>query len=218
MVLIFSAHGDTNFKRVELHHLGDGAVRGHLDNFAGVHCLLNAYFSGRLNKDYVRIEITYGEETDMEGARMVRKEVTPHDVVVVIDVTGVHTDKLFVVEKCFNAKLRRFLTEIFQDMSCDIYENCPDQICNQDETDVYRKVTPYCFFLGVPVQGGDYNAGMVDSHFKYFDAIRDAVVRIVEMYPEFVKRHALDKNTDPKNELEIDEGAFSFFGNENSTE
>jgi hypothetical protein len=212
MVLVFSAHGDTNFKRVELHHIdNNGGMRGHLDNFAGVHCLLNAYFSGRLNKDYVRIEITYGEETDMEGARMLRNELTDRDVVVVIDVTGVVTEKLFVVEKCFNGKLRKFLTEIFSDFSCDIYEACPDLIANQDETDVYRKKTPYCFFLGVPVTGGDYNAGVVDSNFKHFDAIRDAVIRIVEKYPEFVARHGLDKNVDPKNELEIEEGEFKLF-------
>ncbi|KAL0481182.1 phenylalanine ammonia-lyase [Acrasis kona] len=209
-MLIFSVHGDTNFKNHQLHTFPDGRIQGHLDNFAGVHCIMNAYFSGKLNKDYVRVEITYGEETDMEGARELRKEITPRDVIVVIDVTGTVTQKSFVIEKCFNAKIRRFLNEILADMDCDVFENCPDEIAQQDETDVYRKVAPFCFFLGVPVQGGDYNEGMVFSHVKTLEAVKEAVIRIVEKYPDFVERHALNVNTEPKNELDIDEGALGF--------
>ncbi len=191
-MLIFSVHGDTNFKNHQLHHLGNGAIKGHLDNFAGVYCIMQAYFSGHLNKDYVRIEITYGEEVDFEGARNVRKEVSSRDMVVVIDVTGAETDKLFVVEKCRNENMRNFLHDIFSDMSCDIYSNCPDTVASQDESDIYCSVTPHCFFLGVNTSNGDYNEGQVESHTRYLDATRDAVIRLVERYPDYAAQYGLD--------------------------
>ncbi len=66
----------------------NGHFTGHLDNFAGVYAVMNAFFSGRLHSDLIRIELTYGEETDMDGARMVLDSLSDDDTVIVVDVTG----------------------------------------------------------------------------------------------------------------------------------
>ena len=48
---------------------------GHMDNFGGVYAVMKAYFSGKLPQKGVRIEVTYGEETDMEGAKEVARTI-----------------------------------------------------------------------------------------------------------------------------------------------
>jgi len=61
----------------------------------------------------------------------------------------------------YNRKLRNFLKDVLTEanISFDLYSGCPDPIASQDETDVYRSVTEFTFFLGLPVRGGDYNSG-----------------------------------------------------------
>lgn len=118
----------------------------------------------------------------MEGARNVAATLKAADIVIVIDVTGTPTDKDFVIEKCFNKSLRKFITKALEShrpsLSFDIYPGCPDPVCSQDETDVYRKVTDFVFFLGVPVRGGDYNGGPVYCWKKSIDAISEAVIAL----------------------------------------
>jgi hypothetical protein len=96
--LVFSAHGDTCFDVTSCRILpkSEGQLYfGHMDNFAGVHAMMNAYFSGRLPSGKVLCQITYGEEDETEdgedfvGARELMESLLPTDVVVVIDVTGV---------------------------------------------------------------------------------------------------------------------------------
>jgi hypothetical protein len=65
--LVISCHADTGFPAHRLNR-ERGACVGHLDNFVGVHAVMNAYFSGRMDAPNLRIELTYGEETGMAGA------------------------------------------------------------------------------------------------------------------------------------------------------
>jgi len=94
--IVFSAHGDTCF--------GESACRlvprskgklffGHMDNFAGVHAMLKAYYSGALPSKRIHCKITHGEEKStngvyFSGARDVMRDLKPQDFVAVIDVTG----------------------------------------------------------------------------------------------------------------------------------
>lgn len=118
----------------------------------------------------------------MEGAWNVAETLTPADIVIVIDVTGTRTDKDIVIEKCRNDRLRNFITQVLSKhepkISFDVYAGCPDPICNQDETDVYRNVTEYVFFLGLPVRGGDYNDGPVHCWKRSVDGVAEAVIAI----------------------------------------
>lgn len=191
-MLIISAHGDTNFLSQSLKKHPQGIMEGHLDNFSGVYATMKSYFSGRLTQDYVHIEITWGEERDMEGARELRKRLKKHDVVLVVDVTGTHTDKDFVIEKCKHPALKAFLQETLDPMTVDIYENCPDPVCNQDEVDVYQPCCPYTCFLGIPCFGGkdgDYNAGMVQCKESSLDAVSEAICRIAGAFPSFCEKN-----------------------------
>ena len=97
-MLIFSCHSDTGFSSHALSRRRDGEVYGHLDNFVGVYALMRAYFSGRLNQDYLRIELTYGEEEDFAGAYEVLDTISHDDLVIVVDVTGIETEKDFTIE------------------------------------------------------------------------------------------------------------------------
>lgn len=81
-MLIISCHADTGFTSHRLTLKGDGLVYGHLDNFAGVHAVMNAYLSGGFDSDQVRIELTEAEETDFGGAYRVLRSLTPEDVVI----------------------------------------------------------------------------------------------------------------------------------------
>ncbi len=160
-MLVISAHADTNFPSHRLKKLPGGIVEGHLDNFSGVHAVMLAYFSGKMSRDNVRIELTYGEEKGLLGAMDVAKTLKPGDVVLVVDVTATPTQKDFVVEKCKDMGLQKSLKKAFRGLSYDLYPDCPDPVSQSDETDVYSKVCRRTCFIGVPVTGGDYNAGVV---------------------------------------------------------
>jgi hypothetical protein len=165
--VVISAHGDTNWQTHNLSRrmgLRDGETEaeieyyGHMDNFGGVFATLQAYFSGEMSQDRVRIEVTYGEETNMEVARNVARTLTSTDVVIVVDVTGTPTTSHIVIEKCWNNGLKKFVKQVLDDIRHEICRECPDVIIDIDETK-----SEYTFFLGlpVPVCGGDYNAGPV---------------------------------------------------------
>lgn len=190
-MLVISCHSDTGYESHYLEKRGDGTFFGNLDNFSGVHAVMKAYFSGRLNRDYVRIELTYDEEKDFGGAREVLATLKPTDVVVVVDVTGTPTDLDFLVEKCANPAVWAFLETALKGMRTRMYEGCEDPVSCSDETDVYREATEHVFFLGVPCAGGDYNEGWVSCRAASLDALAEAVCRIVDAYPDFCRRQGL---------------------------
>ncbi len=179
--LVISCHADTGFHSHQLVR-EQGCFIGHLDNFAGVYAVMNAFFSGRLQSEMVRIELTYGEETDMEGARMVLSSLSDDDTVIVVDVTGTVTDRDMVIEKCKSARMREFICAALDGMSFVIYENCPDPIADEDETDVYRERLENVFFLGIPCTGGDYNEGIVSCRVSGIQAVSEAIVRFAERF------------------------------------
>lgn len=94
--IVFSAHGDTCFGESACRHVAgsNGALfYGQMDNFAGVHAMMQAYFSGKLPAGRVQCQVTHGEEKATNGvyyagARDVMKSLSPLDFVAVIDVTG----------------------------------------------------------------------------------------------------------------------------------
>lgn len=186
-MLVISCHADTGFSSHRLEKFGNGIILGHLDNFAGVYVVMQAYFSGKLNYEHLRIELTYDEEGDMDGAYEVRETLNRHDVVMVVDVTGVATQKDFTIEKCKNKKLQNGLHEILRGMSYQLYEGCEDPIATGDETDVYSEFCPYTFFLGLPCFGGEfdgnYNAGRVKMQEKTLASATQAIIAIVEQFP-----------------------------------
>ena len=179
-MLVISAHADTNFSSHRLKKLPGGLVEGHLDNFSGVHAVMKAYFSGKMNQDNVRIELTYGEEKGLLGAQEVAKTLKPADTVLVVDVTGTPTQKDFVVEKCRDPQLQALLKKAFAGLSYDLYPDCPDPVSQSDEVDVYSKVCRRTCFIGVPVTGGDYNAGVVKCRERSLDAIAEAICRAAD--------------------------------------
>lgn len=143
---------------------------------------MNAYFSGRMNGDHLRIELTEGEETDYAGAHRVARTLSPDDTIIVVDVTGLVTRKDFTIEKCDNPALRRSLRATLRGMNYSLYKDCPDPIADQDETDVYREVCARVCFLGIPCLGGDYNDGPVSCRAKSIQAASEALCRIAEAY------------------------------------
>ena len=181
-MLVISAHADTNFPSHRLKKLPGGIVEGHLDNFSGVHAVMLAYFSGKMSRDNVRIELTYGEEKGLLGAMDVAKTLKPGDVVLVVDVTATPTKKDFVVEKCRDPELRKKLEKAFQGLSYDLYPDCPDPVSQSDEVDVYSKVCRRTCFIGVPVTGGDYNAGVVKCRQKSLIAIAEALCQAANQF------------------------------------
>jgi hypothetical protein len=126
--LVISCHADTGFRNHRLRLDKNGDYHGHLDNFVGVHATMNAYFSGELDYPNVRIELTYGEETDMEGAYEVMETLHPDDTVIVVDVTGTKTDSDITIEKCSDPELRSFISDTLKDLTFDLYEDCPDLV------------------------------------------------------------------------------------------
>jgi len=184
-MLVFSVHADTNFTHHALSRLEGGIVHGQLDNFVGVHTIMKAYFSGRMDKPWVRIELTHGEERGMAGAKEVAAGLDESDMVIVIDVTGVDSDKDFVIEKCESRKLRNFLNRALEGMDFDIYRGCEDPVAQADETDVYSDVTKYTCMLAIPVWGGDYNEEPVCCRDWTIDVVAEAVCRLAEAYPSF---------------------------------
>ena len=179
--LVISCHADTGFRSHRLIRENDAFV-GHLDNFAGVHAVMSAYFSGRMTSDSLRIELTYGEETAMEGACEVRKTLSPDDVVVVVDVTGTVPERDITIEKCRSPRMRRFVSEALEGLSYALYEGCPDPIADADECDVYGEELGNVCFLGIPCAGGDYNAGVVSCREKSIRTASEALVRLAEHF------------------------------------
>ncbi|MBI9015721.1 MAG: hypothetical protein JEZ07_00535 [Phycisphaerae bacterium] len=183
-MLVISCHADTGFEFHSLSHEGD-CYKGHLDNFVGVYAVMKAYFSGQLNNEHTRIELTYDEEVDMAGACEVLSTLNEDDVVLVVDVTATPTEKDLVIEKCKDEKMQRFLTEALGDLSYDLYEDCPDPVSCFDETDIYSQLCRFCCFIGVPCIGGDYNDGPVYCTKESVEALAMAICRLSEYYPKF---------------------------------
>jgi hypothetical protein len=177
-MLVISCHADTCFREHRLDRRRNGVLCGHLDNFVGVHAVMRAYFSGRLPPRGIRIELTYGEETDFAGAYEVLATLRRRDVVIVVDVTGTPTDKDFVVEKCAHPRMRNFVRDALADLSYDLYAGCPDPVADEDESDVYREKCPMTCLLSVPVTGGDYNETVVYSKERCIQMVAEALCRL----------------------------------------
>ncbi len=186
-MLIISCHADTGFGSHSLKKLDDGLILGHLDNFIGVHSVMLAYFSGRMNQDYVRIELTYDEEGEFAGAYEVLETLDENDFVIVIDVTATPTQADIVFEKCRNPEIRCFIEKALHGMKFDIYEDCPDPVACSDEADVYSEKCPRTCFMGIPLFGGDYNAGPVLAKETTPAIIAEAICRIAETFGDFNK-------------------------------
>ena len=185
-MIIISAHSDTNFKNISLRIENDSYV-GYLDNYAGVYSALKAYFSGEIDFHYVRLELTYGEETDFAGAIEVAKDIQPDDLVIVLDVTATPTEKDFVIEKCKSDEVEGFLKDTLQDFSYDLYKDCPDPVSSIDEVEVYKEKTEHYFFLGLPCYGGDYNHVDVKCKIRSVDQVAKALIEICRNYNNFKK-------------------------------
>jgi hypothetical protein len=181
-MFVISCHADTRFREHQLHRRPEGVIVGHLDNFAGVHAVMLAYFSGGLPARGVRVELTYGEETGFAGAYEVRQTLRGWDVVLVVDVSAAPTEKDVVIEKCSHPRMRQLVERALAGMSFDLHASCPDPVCNLDETDVYRDACPMTCFLGVPVVGGDYNAGVVSCRERSIRAAAEALCRIAQAW------------------------------------
>ena len=189
-MLVISCHADTGFESHSLFHKDDNYY-GHMDNFVGVYGVMKAYFSGRITNNHTRIELTYGEEIDMEGAKEVAKTINEQDTVIIVDVTATPTSKDLVIEKCKNPVMKDYLTQALDGLSYDLYADCPDPVSCCDETDIYSQVTPYCCFLGIPCEGGDYNAGPVFCRKQSVEAVAQAVCQLSEYYPEFCRKNGM---------------------------
>jgi hypothetical protein len=180
--LVISCHADTGFKTHRLSIDKNGSYFGHLDNFIGVHTVMQAYFSGKINYDNVRIELTYGEEDRMEGAYKVLKSLHKNDVAIVVDVTGILTKKDITIEKCSDKWMKNFIMGALAGMSYDLFEDCPDPIADEDESDVYREKLDKVCFLGIPCYGGNYNEEMVKARPKSIKTAVQALTRIIEAF------------------------------------
>ncbi|MBI5725543.1 MAG: M28 family peptidase [Planctomycetes bacterium] len=184
-MFVISCHADTGFKSHRLRRLPGGVVEGNLDNFAGCYAVMQAYFSGRMDFDHVRIELTWGEEAGLLGAKELVGSLDPKDLVTVVDVTGAPTENDFTIEKCPDPKVQAFLDKTLKGMKYDLFEGCPDPIASCDESDVYVEKCPHTFFLGIPCTGGDYNVGVVRCRQASLDAVAEALCRIAANSGEF---------------------------------
>ncbi|MFB3891958.1 MAG: hypothetical protein ACE15C_08035 [Phycisphaerae bacterium] len=184
-MFVISCHADTGFESHRLERLAGGLLCGHLHNFAGVYAVMRAFFSGRLNREHVRVELTWGEERGLLGAKDLVGTLNRDDLIAVVDVTGSPTEKAVSIEKCRSPRVREFLAECLAGLSCTIHEGCPDPVSTVDEADVYFPKCPYTFFLGIPVRGGDYNAGVCICRQESIDAASEAICRIAEGYGRF---------------------------------
>ena len=189
--LVISCHADTGFKTHQLSIDKSGSYFGHLDNFIGVHAVMQSYFSGKVNYENIRIELTYGEERGMEGAYEVLKTLHKNDVVIVVDVTGIPTNKDITIEKCSDKWMQNFINKALAGISYDLYKDCPDPIADEDESDVYREKLGKVCFLGIPCYDGNYNEGMVRARPKSIKAASQALIRIIEA---FNKRYIIAGN------------------------
>ncbi|MBN2201707.1 hypothetical protein JW777_07135 [bacterium] len=181
---VISCHADTGFRSHRCRLEKGGTVCfGHLDNFAGVKAVMDAYFSGGLDREGVRIELTYGEETDFGGAKAVRRTLSKEDTVVVVDVTGAKTRADITIEKCADPETGRFVRKALAGMrKVAIFSGCPDPVSDSDETDVYRGRARRVFFLGIPCSGGDYNTGRVRCRKKSLTAAARALTRLARAH------------------------------------
>ena len=185
-MLVVSCHTDTGFSEHSLEVQDNGNVFfGHLDNFAGVYAVMQAYFSGRMNKETLRIELTYDEEGDFEGAYEMLDTLRKHDVVIVVDVTGTVTRKDFLVEQCESYVLRQFLDKILFGLEYNIQSGCLDPVADEDETQVYKKRCTNVCALCIPVTGGDYNDGPVKCRKEAILSVTEALCRIAENFHVF---------------------------------
>jgi hypothetical protein len=180
--IVISCHADTCFDSHQLIHTKNKFV-GHLDNFAGVHAVMSAYFSGKITNDMLRIELTYGEETGMAGAREVLSTLTKDDMVVVVDVTGTPTSKDITIEKCRTPRLQQFANAALKGLSYQLFEGCHDPISCNDECDVYDEKLKNVFFLGIPCVGGDYNSIAVSCRKNSIVTASKAIVRLANQFP-----------------------------------
>jgi hypothetical protein len=180
--LVISCHADTGFEAHQLFIDKNSSYFGHLDNFIGVYAVMKSYFSGKINCENIRIELTYGEESGMEGAYKVLKSLHKNDVVIVVDVTGIPTLKDITIEKCSYKWMQNFIKEALTGISYDLFEDCPDPIADEDESDVYREKLNKVCFLGIPCYGGDYNKGMVRARPKSLEAASKALISIVKAF------------------------------------
>ena len=179
---VISCHADTGFRTHRLTRASNGVLHGHMDNFAGVHAVMCAFFSGKMDGDRIRIELTYGEERGMEGAYEVLESLSSDDVVLVVDVTGTATDRDITIEKCASPKMAEFVHKALNGMSYELHAGCPDPIADEDECDVYSEKLQNVFFLGIPCCGGDYNAGMVSCKEASISSASEAIVRLASAF------------------------------------
>lgn len=175
---VISCHADTGFRTHRLRKSLDGNYLGHLDNFVGVHAVMRAYFSGRLDFPGVCIELTDGEEVDMAGAREVLRTLSAEDTVVVVDVTGTPTARDLVIEKCRSAEMQALVRRALTGLSYELHADCPDPVSDQDECDIYSPHLARVCFLGIPCSGGDYNAGLVSCREASIAAAAEALIRL----------------------------------------
>ena len=190
-MLVLSCHSDTGFGVHALDIVDSGRYYGHLDNFACVYGVMKAYFSGRINNNHTRIELTHGEETNMEGAREVLRTLHKNDFVIVIDVTATNTSKDIVVEKCKNPDIRKFIKRSLSGLDFDMYRDCPDPISQSDEVDIYSQECARVCFLGLPCFGGDYNNEKVFCRKQSIDNLAEAICRLSEAFPSFCREHGI---------------------------
>ena len=181
---VISCHADTGFRSHRMKRMQDTCT-GHMDNFVGVHAVMNAYFSGRMDLPCIRIELTYGEETDMAGAREVLKTLSADDVIAVVDVTGAATDCDITIEKCVSPEMQSFVQAALKGMSYELHEHCPDPVSNCDESDVYSGKLENVFFLGIPCRGGDYNSVEVSCRQASIAAASEAIIRLASAFNDF---------------------------------
>ncbi len=182
-MLVISCHADTGFPAHALERRADGTVHGVLDNFAGVYCVMNAYFSGRLRGDRLRVELTYGEEIDFAGAYEVLETLGGDEFVLVVDVTGIPTQNDFTIEKCRDPELRAWLERVLAGLAFEIYHDTPDPVASEDEVDVYSTKCRRTCFLGIPCFGGDYNEQHVSCRESSLRAVTEAICRLAEASP-----------------------------------
>ncbi len=181
-MFVISCHADTGFSEHSLEKKAAGAVSGHLDNFVGVHAVMQAYFSGQLGSKDIRIELTHGEEEDFAGAYEVLESLSAGDMVVVVDVTGAPTKKDLVIEKCRSKRMRQFVAGALEGLSYDLHKGCPDPVADEDETDVYSMKCEMCCLLAIPVSGGDYNETTVNCREESIAAATEALCRLSNLY------------------------------------
>lgn len=181
-MFVISCHADTGFRSHSLKRIPGGVAEGHLDNFAGVHAVMQAYFSGRLCGPDIRIELTHGEEVDMAGAKEVCATMDPDDTVLVVDVTAAPAPVDFTIEKCIDPRMRKFVRTALKGMRYRLYTGCPDPVAQCDESDVYRARCSRVCFLGIPCRGGDYNAGAVRCRLQHIERSAEAICRLVEHF------------------------------------